>query len=44
MCEHLMLCPVSPDDYIDVSEILSFGECETGKCVDVTIVDDEIVE
>ena len=35
---------VDPMDYIGVSTILIFGACETRHCVDVTIVDDEVLE
>ena len=31
-------------DYIGLSTILSFPACETKQCVDVTIVDDEVLE
>ena len=31
-------------DYIGLSTILNFPACETKQCVDVTIVDDEVLE
>ena len=31
-------------DYIGLSTILSFPACETKQCVDVTIVDDDVLE
>ena len=31
-------------DYIGLSTILSFPACETKQCVNVTIVDDEVLE
>ena len=31
-------------DYLELSSILSFAACETQRCVNVTIVDDLMVE
>ena len=31
-------------DYIRLSTILNFLKCETKQCVDITIVDDEVLE
>ena len=36
--------PVSPDDYLSLAVILPFAACQTRSCVNVTIVDDFIVE
>ena len=41
---HYVYFTVTPMDYIDLSTILSFPACGTKQCVDVTIVNDEVLE
>ena len=35
---------VFPMDYVNVSTILAFGTCNTQQCIEISIVDDMIVE
>ena len=42
----MFLCVVSPGDYdlVSTGTILAFDACDTQRCVEISIVDDVIVE
>ena len=39
-----LISPVAPMDYVSLSTTLMFAACETQRCVNVTIVENIIVE
>ena len=43
-CSTTLISTVAPMDYIGLSTILMFEACQRRRCVNVTIVDDEVLE